>query len=95
MLAEKAGSQRIEIEYFQRYGNDNLLGWLKEKELRSEVKKKIFTATLSSVWKSGCSENGLADYMCFMHINKKLKGVSLYENSCIYSDKIKFAETTT
>lgn len=63
MLAEKTGFQKMKIKYFQRYGIDNLLGWLKEKEPRSEIEEDIFTGTLSSVWKSECSENGLADYI--------------------------------
>ncbi len=63
MLAREAGFEHIEIKYFQRYGIGNLLGWLKEKAPRSEVREKIFEGTLNSVWKSECSEKGLADYI--------------------------------
>ncbi len=63
MLAEKAGFRKIEIKYFQRYGLDNLFGWLRDKEPRSEIKGDFLTPAMEAVWKSECGRNGLADYI--------------------------------
>lgn len=62
-LAQKAGFDKIDIKYFQRYGLDNLLGWLRDKEPCSEIEEAFITQTLNSVWKSECSGYGLADYI--------------------------------
>ncbi len=62
-LAQKAGFEKIEIKYYQRYGIDNLLGWLRDKEPCSEIDEVFITDTLNAVWKSECSKNGLADYI--------------------------------
>lgn len=62
-MAQKAGFEKIEIKYFQRYGLDNLLGWLREKEPHSEINEGFITPTLEAVWKSECGERGLADYI--------------------------------
>lgn len=63
MLAEKAGFSNIQIKYFQRYGMENLLGWLSEKEANSEICLDVISQTLNSVWKAQCAENGMADYV--------------------------------
>lgn len=63
LLADKVGFQKIEIKYFQRYGLGNLLGWVKEKEPRSEINDIFITSTMNNVWKSECSDNKLADYI--------------------------------
>lgn len=62
-LAQKAGFKKIQIKYFQRYGLDNLMGWLRDKEPCSEINEAFVTQTLNSVWKSECSGYGLADYI--------------------------------
>lgn len=69
-LARKAGFEKIEIKYFQRYGLDNLLGWLRDKEPCSEIEEAFITQSLNSVWKSECSEYGLADYIV-IYLKKK------------------------
>lgn len=40
-----------------------MLGWLKEKEPKSEIKQKFITETLNNVWKAQLVDNGLADYI--------------------------------
>lgn len=63
MIAKKAGFKKIEIKYFQRYGLDNFLGWIREKQPNSEIHEKFITETLDSVWKSQLVEHNLADYI--------------------------------
>ncbi len=62
-MAHKAGFEKIEIKFFQRYGLGNLLGWLRDKEPHSDIKEKFITPALDAVWKSECGESGLADYI--------------------------------
>lgn len=63
IISEKCGFKNIDIKYYQRYGIDNMLGWLKEKEPKSEIKQKFITETLNNVWKAQLVDNGLADYI--------------------------------
>lgn len=37
IISEKCGFKNIDIKYYQRYGIDNMLGWLKDKEPKSEI----------------------------------------------------------
>lgn len=62
-IAEMAGFDRVQIKYFQRYGIGNLLGWLREKKPLSDIEDSHITDVLNSIWKSECSEKGLADYI--------------------------------
>lgn len=63
MISEKCGFKNIDIKYYQRYGIDNMLGWLKEKEPKSEIKQKFITETLNNVWKAQLVDNRPADYI--------------------------------
>lgn len=63
LLAEETGFWRTGVKYFQRYGIGNLLGWLREKEPRSDIREDFFGHSLDGVWKSECAEKGLADYV--------------------------------
>ena len=63
IISEKCGFKNIDIKYYQRYGIDNMLGWLKNKEPKSEIKQKFITETLNNVWKAQLVDNGLADYI--------------------------------
>lgn len=63
MISEKCGFKNIDIKYYQRYGIDNMLGWLKEKEPKSGIKQKFITETLNNVWKAQLVDNRLADYI--------------------------------
>lgn len=62
-LAKNAGFQKIEVKYFQRYDFGNLLGWLKEKEPRSDIRETFTTGSIDAVWKSECNRNGWSDYI--------------------------------
>lgn len=63
LMAREGGFQKPEIKYFQRYGLGNMLGWVREKEPRSEIKADIITETLNQVWISECERRGLSDYI--------------------------------
>lgn len=63
MLAEKAGFSSVQMKCFQRYGMENLLGWLKDKEPNSEINSDMVSITLNSVWKAQCGEKGTGDYI--------------------------------
>lgn len=63
ILSEKSGFSSIKIKYYQRYGIDNMLGWLKDKKPKSEIGKDFITETLNNVWKAQLIDNGLADYI--------------------------------
>lgn len=63
MMAKKSGFRNIDIRYFQRYGIDNMLGWVRDKTPNSEIKTEAVTDTLDSVWKSRLGEMGLGDYI--------------------------------
>lgn len=69
LLAERNGFSSISIKYFQRYGIDNMLGWLKTKEPKSEIKYNFITESLNNVWKSQLVDQGLADYIV-MYLEK-------------------------
>lgn len=63
LLSEQSGYKKIDIKYFQRYGMDNMLGWIRDKEPNSEIKTAAITETLNNVWKSQLGEKGLSDYI--------------------------------
>lgn len=63
MLAEKIGFSKVSVKYYQRYGIDNMIGWVKHQKPNSEINLGIINETISSVWKSQLSEAGLADYL--------------------------------
>ena len=63
MMAEQIGFSSVKVKYYQRYGLENLLGWVREKEPRSEIYGDFITDTMNSVWKSQLSEKALADYL--------------------------------
>lgn len=71
MLSEKAGFQKPEVKYFQRYGIGNMLGWLKEKEARSDIQADFLTRTMDSVWKHECEQMGMADYIV-LYLKKEI-----------------------
>jgi len=63
LLAEKAGFSSISIKYYQRYGLGNLLGWIRDKKPGTAIEDAFITTTLDNVWKSQCSDQGMADYI--------------------------------
>lgn len=62
-FAKECGFKSIEVKYFQRYGIDNLIGWLLEDKPQAEYKSEMFTNTMKSVFNSQCEDNKLADYI--------------------------------
>lgn len=63
LIAEKAGFQRIEAKYFQRYGLENLLGWCLEKKPKAAIDEPFFRNELDYAWKGACSAREVADYI--------------------------------
>lgn len=63
MLAEEIGFLNPKIKYYQRYGLENMLGWIREKEPKTEIKADFITDTLNQVWIKECESRGLGDYM--------------------------------
>lgn len=63
MIAENVGFEKPEVKYFQRYGLGNMLGWIREKEPRSEIQADFITDTLNRVWVSECEGRALSDYI--------------------------------
>lgn len=63
IIADRCGFKKVETKYFQRYGLENMLGWVKNKEPNSEVNSIIITETMNNVWKSQCCENKISDYV--------------------------------
>ncbi|MBP3602580.1 MAG: class I SAM-dependent methyltransferase [Lachnospiraceae bacterium] len=63
LIAEQEGFSKVNIKYFQRYGIGNMMGWIKDKGPGTAVSDEFITETLDNVWKSQCSEKGLADYI--------------------------------
>lgn len=72
LLAEESGFQRIEVKYFQRYGIGNFLGWLRDKNPRSDIQNVFLEHSLDSVWKSECCAKELSDYIV-LYAYKDLK----------------------
>lgn len=63
LIAENVGFKKVKVKYYQRYGLDNLFGWLIEKEPCSNIRNSIITETFDNVWKNECNRIGLSDYI--------------------------------
>ena len=63
LMARQAGFTKIEVRHFQRYGLNNLIGWLKEQRACGEQNYFFVTNTMNEVWKAELSEKGIADYI--------------------------------
>ncbi|SKB66021.1 Methyltransferase domain-containing protein [Lachnospiraceae bacterium] len=63
MIAEKMGFRNISIKYYQRYGLNNFIGWIKERKPRSEVNANWLSNPLENLWKDELSRQGLSDYI--------------------------------
>lgn len=65
ILAENVGfkKEKIGIKYFQRYGLENVFGWLREKKPKSDINENIISETMNLVWKSECNKQGMSDYI--------------------------------
>lgn len=63
MMAESAGYQEISVKYFQRYGIQNLLGWLKEKRPNADLHETWVADALDRVWKAEAESQRMSDYI--------------------------------
>ena len=62
-LAEKAGFKNIRVRFVQRYGIDNMLGWLINKAPNSGMLFPFVSRTFDAVWKGQLEEQKYADYV--------------------------------
>lgn len=63
MMAEYAGYSEISVKYFQRYGIQNLLGWVREKTPKADLHETWVSDTLDKVWRAEAESQGMADYI--------------------------------
>lgn len=63
MMAKRCGYSDIKVKYFQRYGIDNALGWIRDREPNSEITVNGFTQIFNDIWRNLLVEKGLADYL--------------------------------
>lgn len=63
IVAQKAGFQQISIKYYQRYGLNNFIGWIKEEKACGEPDYSFVTSTMNEMWKTELSSKGLSDYI--------------------------------
>lgn len=63
IMSEQCGFKNTDVKFYQRYGIDNMLGWVKHKKPKSEIQQNFITETLNNVWKAQLVDNGLADYI--------------------------------
>ncbi len=62
-MSERIGFDDIKVRYFQRYGIENMLGWLRDKEPKRDGALPFSADTLSEVWKKQCEVYKAADYI--------------------------------
>lgn len=62
-IAQKAGFTNVSVKYFQRYSVGNFLGWIRQKEPRSEITSAVISEYLDAAWKAHCNEKGFSDYI--------------------------------
>lgn len=63
LLADKCGYHSKKVKCFQRYGMDNMMGWIRDKEPNSEIEMGVLTEEMNAMWKSYIAEKGLGDYI--------------------------------
>lgn len=63
MMAKETRFKQIEIQYFQRYGLANFIGWMKEQRACGEPGYSFVSETMDAVWKSEIEKQGLSDYI--------------------------------
>lgn len=64
-MALNAGfkEENIIIKYYQRYGIQNMIGWVRDKEPRSDIEDAFFANAMDSIWKAECEASGMSDYI--------------------------------
>lgn len=60
---KQAGFEKFEISYKQRYGLNNLIGWIKEKRPVGNIKCDWVSDTIDELWKREVERLEKADYM--------------------------------
>lgn len=63
MCCQKAGFSNIVIKQKQRYGLENLIGWLREQKPGIKSSYDFVTDTLNVAYKSELESNNMADYL--------------------------------
>ena len=70
IMARRAGFKQIRIQYFQRYGLSNLIGWLNERRPCGNPAYPFVSETMDAVWKAELGRQGLSDYIV-MYLKKE------------------------
>lgn len=70
LMAKQAGFEQIEIKYFQRYGFNNFIGWLREERPCGSPPYSFVTETMNEFWKAEISSKGMSDYIVMYLKNK-------------------------
>lgn len=68
-MAEEIGFSKIEFKYYQRYGIDNLFGWLRDGKPNNGTHAEFITDMMSEIWQSQLSNQKLSDYIV-MYLEK-------------------------
>ena len=63
IMAKNAGFEKIDIRFYQRYGFDNFLGWVRDKKPRSEVHSDKITRSFDAAWRGMLEDIGASDYV--------------------------------
>ena len=69
MMAKAAGFRKFKVQYFQRYGLSNFIGWIKEQHACGEPDYPFISETMDAVWKSEIGRQGISDYIV-MYLSK-------------------------
>jgi 2-polyprenyl-3-methyl-5-hydroxy-6-metoxy-1,4-benzoquinol methylase len=62
-IADKVGFKKIKIKFYQRYGLDNLFGWLMEKKPNSNVNSNYISETMNKTFVAEMESRGWGDYI--------------------------------
>ncbi len=65
MMASDIGFHEIGFKYFQRYGLSNLIGWVRDREPKSEIQTQWITKALDDVYKAEIESLCMSDYIVF------------------------------
>lgn len=64
-MAGMAGfkDDHIDVRYYQRYGLENVFGWLKNKQPGGSIDDSMITRTMDYTWRHELENQGLSDYI--------------------------------
>ena len=66
LMAEKAGCNEISFKFYQRYGFENFIGWVRDKKPRSDINVDWITKSLDGMWKGHLEDMELSDYIVLL-----------------------------